>query len=358
MSGALIIASERGEVGLAEAMERLRSRGSAMDAVEIAVRAAEANLEDHYVGVGGIPNVLGEVELDASIMDGRTRAAGAVGAVHGYPHPITIARAVLEHLPQHVMLVGDGAERFAADMGIPQGETLTEEAQRIWREGVQDGADGNSPADGDGERRYREAAVSLLARMSPHDGPWGTVNVIARDRDGQPVRWRQHQRLSLEAPGPAGRLAGDRRRQLLRQPARRRRLHGPWRAGDQGCLRAFCRLASGDGGRARRGGAGGAPRDRGHARRLPLRPLDAGCRAGRPARRRLDEAGRHLLDDGRADERAGGLRARPARGLAGSALGGAPGRVAAQAMMRLVPAARSEEIWRKIPTSLDGSGSA
>jgi isoaspartyl peptidase/L-asparaginase-like protein (Ntn-hydrolase superfamily) len=184
VSGALIVASERGEVGLAEAMELLRGGGSAMDAVESAVRAAEANLEDHYVGVGGIPNVLGEVELDASIMDGRTRAAGAVGAVRGYPHPITIARAVLEHLPQHVMLVGEGAERFAADMGIPAGETLTEEARRIWREGVQQGADGNSPADGDGERRYREAATSLLARMSPHEGPWGTVNVIARDQAG------------------------------------------------------------------------------------------------------------------------------------------------------------------------------
>jgi beta-aspartyl-peptidase (threonine type) len=184
VSGALIVASERGEVGLVEAMEMLRGGAAAMDAVECAVRAAEANLEDHYVGVGGIPNVLGEVELDASIMDGRTRAAGAVGAVRGYPHPITIARAVLEHLPQHVMLVGDGAERFAADMGIPQGETLTDEARRIWREGVQDGADGNSPADGDGERRYREAAASLIARMSPHDGPWGTVNVIARDQSG------------------------------------------------------------------------------------------------------------------------------------------------------------------------------
>jgi beta-aspartyl-peptidase (threonine type) len=189
VSGALIIASERGEVGLAEAMELLRTGASAMDAVELAVRAAEANLDDHYVGVGGIPNVLGEVELDASIMDGRTRAAGAVGAVRGYPHPITIARAVLEHLPQHVMLVGDGAERFAADMGIPPGETLTDEARRIWREGLQDGSTANSPADdedrdSEGERQYREAAASLVARMAPHDGPWGTVNVIARDRAG------------------------------------------------------------------------------------------------------------------------------------------------------------------------------
>jgi isoaspartyl peptidase/L-asparaginase-like protein (Ntn-hydrolase superfamily) len=188
MSGVLIVASERGEVGLAEAMERLRGGASAIDAVEIAVRAAEANLEDHYVGVGGIPNVLGEVELDASIMDGRTRAAGAVGAVRGYPHPITIARAVLEHLPQHVMLAGAGAERFAADMGIPPGETSTDEARRIWRQGLQEGSTASSPADDDGssegERRYREAAVSLLARMSPHDGPWGTVNVIARDGEG------------------------------------------------------------------------------------------------------------------------------------------------------------------------------
>jgi isoaspartyl peptidase/L-asparaginase-like protein (Ntn-hydrolase superfamily) len=180
-AGAVILASERGEVGLAEAMELLRAGGSAMDAVELAVRAAEANLEDHYVGVGGIPNLLGEVELDASIMDGRTRAAGAVAAVRGYPHPITIARRVLERLPQHVMLVGAGAERFAAEMGIEQGETLTDEAQRLWKEGLAEARDG---ADSDGERLYRQAVVEMLERMGPRDGPWGTVNVMARDQSG------------------------------------------------------------------------------------------------------------------------------------------------------------------------------
>ena len=180
-AGAVILASERGEVGLAEAMELLRAGGSAMDAVELAVRAAEANLEDHYVGIGGIPNLLGEVELDASIMDGRTRAAGAVAAVRGYPHPITIARRVLERLPQHVMLVGAGAERFAAEMGIEQGETLTEEARRLWKEGLAKDGDG---ADSDGERLYRQAVVEILDRMGPRDGPWGTVNVMARDQSG------------------------------------------------------------------------------------------------------------------------------------------------------------------------------
>ena len=180
-AGAVILASERGEVGLAEAMEVLRAGGSAMDAVELAVRAAEANLDDHYVGVGGIPNLLGEVELDASIMDGRTRAAGAVAAVRGYPHPITIARRVLERLPQHVMLVGAGAERFAAEMGIEPGETLTDEAQRLWKEGLVSDGDG---ADSDGERLYRRRWSRSWSGWARTTAPWGTVNVMARDQSG------------------------------------------------------------------------------------------------------------------------------------------------------------------------------
>jgi len=75
------------------------------------------NEADHYVGVGGLPNLVGKVELDASIMDGATRRAGAVAAVTGFPHPISIARAVCDLLPQHVMLVGAGAERFADEAG-------------------------------------------------------------------------------------------------------------------------------------------------------------------------------------------------------------------------------------------------
>jgi isoaspartyl peptidase/L-asparaginase-like protein (Ntn-hydrolase superfamily) len=182
MTRAVMVASERGEVGLVEAMALLRRGGSAMDAVELAVRAAESNLDDHYVGVGGIPNLLGEVELDASIMDGRTRAAGAVAAVRGFPHPISIARGVLERLPQHLMLAGAGAERFAEEIGAERGETITDEARRLWRDGVQ--PDGDADDQSEGDRRYRASAVELLRRLRPHDGPWGTVNVIALDRHG------------------------------------------------------------------------------------------------------------------------------------------------------------------------------
>jgi beta-aspartyl-peptidase (threonine type) len=180
-----MIASERGEVGLAAGIALLRDGASAMDAVEAAIRIVESNRADHYVGVGGLPNLLGEVELDASIMDGATRRAGAVGAVKGFPHPISIARAVCEQLPQHLLLVGAGAERFADEVGIERGETLTDEALQMWRDGLSpDGLERAAGRKGPGEVAYRQQALDRLRAMSPPDGPWGTVNVIGLDAAG------------------------------------------------------------------------------------------------------------------------------------------------------------------------------
>ncbi len=166
-------------------MELLRAGASAMDAVEVAVRAAEANEADHYVGVGGLPNLLGEVELDASIMDGATRRAGAVAAVTGFPHPISIARAVCDRLPQHLLLVGAGAERFADEIGIERGQTLTDEARKLWQEGLEpDALEAVAERQGDGELAYRRQVIDRLAAISHPDGPWGTVNVMALDAAG------------------------------------------------------------------------------------------------------------------------------------------------------------------------------
>ncbi|HEX9065844.1 MAG TPA: isoaspartyl peptidase/L-asparaginase [Streptosporangiaceae bacterium] len=181
----MILASERGEIGLAAGMDLLRGGASAMDAVEAALRVAEANEDDHYVGVGGLPNLLGEVELDASIMDGATRRAGAVGAVTGFPHPISIARAICDRLPQHLLLVGRGAERFADEAGIPRGPVLTEEATRLWREGLEPaGLEQAAAGYGDGEVAYRRSVIERLAAIGPPAGPWGTTNVLALDAAG------------------------------------------------------------------------------------------------------------------------------------------------------------------------------
>ena len=180
-----MIASERGEVGLAAGVDLLRAGASAMDAVEAAVRVVEANEADHYVGVGGLPNLLGEVELDASIMDGATLRAGAVAAVRGFPHPISIARAVCDRLPQHLLLVGAGAERFADEAGIPRGETLTAEARRLWLAGLEpEAVDQAQARHGPGEAAYRRQALDRIAAMPPPGGPWGTVNVLALDAAG------------------------------------------------------------------------------------------------------------------------------------------------------------------------------
>src|SRR5438477_3819273 len=126
----VVLGSANARVGFPAAIAALGACGSAMDAAVAAVKCVEDNREDHGVGTGGIPSVLGQVELDASVMDGRTLAAGAVAAVKGYRHPIEIARKVMEITP-HVLLVGAGAELFAERYGFERAELLTAEAEAI-----------------------------------------------------------------------------------------------------------------------------------------------------------------------------------------------------------------------------------
>lgn len=177
----IVVTSANGIVGIQQAIEILRSGGTALDAVEAATRLVEANPNDHTVGYGGYPNVLGEVELDASIMDGRTLKAGAVGALKGYKHPISVARKVMEELP-HVLLVGEGAARFAAEMGFTEENLLTEAAAEVYRQGL-------SGALPDDKRDWLtggiEGNLARLARITADpERAAGTVNYIAQDRDG------------------------------------------------------------------------------------------------------------------------------------------------------------------------------
>ena len=194
------------EVGLPAGMELLRQGAPALDAVEAAIRLCEDNLDDHYVGSGGLPNARGEVELDASLMIGSSRAFGAVGAVRFYPHPISIARAVLERLGQHCLLVGEGAELFAEEQGFERAELLTEEAQRLYREALVAPleATGNQTAAAPANEHYRVAALDLVNRLRPHGGSWGTVNVIALDESGELVVGVSTSGFPWKYPGRVG----------------------------------------------------------------------------------------------------------------------------------------------------------
>jgi beta-aspartyl-peptidase (threonine type) len=179
----VIIGSQRSEAGLPAGMDVLRAGGTALDAVEAAMWRCEDNGDDHYVGTGGLPNAQGVVELDAAVMVGSTRAFGGVGAVRGYPHPISIARAVLEQLPQHCLLVGEGAELFADEQGFKRAELLTEESARLFRTSLAlaDGGDSETARVTPENEAYRTTALELVRRLAPHDGPWGTINVQRGD---------------------------------------------------------------------------------------------------------------------------------------------------------------------------------
>lgn len=174
----LLVASANAKVGFADGMKILREGGSAVAAVEATIRAVESNPLDHSVGYSGLPNILGEVELDASIMDGRTRESGAVCAVHNYEHVISLARAVMEKLP-HVLLAGPGAERFAGELGFETRDLLTPEAKAIF-----EGRVSSKSARYDTLRDLVVRATRDPEIAASVKDYWGTVNVLAVDRAG------------------------------------------------------------------------------------------------------------------------------------------------------------------------------
>jgi isoaspartyl peptidase/L-asparaginase-like protein (Ntn-hydrolase superfamily) len=208
MSEIVIIGSERSEAGIPAAMDILRRGGSAQDAVEMGLRLCEDNLADHYVGTGGLPNARGIVELDASMMIGSSRAFGAVAAVKNYPNPISIARAVIEKLPQHCLLVGEGAEAFAEYLGFTTSELLTPEAKELWFEQLKsanaESIEGENTVATTGDERYRLASLELVRRLAPHDGPWGTINIIAKDKSGEIVCGVSTSGYPYKHPGRVG----------------------------------------------------------------------------------------------------------------------------------------------------------
>ena len=111
----------------------LQSGGSILDAIEQGIRLTEADVQNDSVGIGGRPNAEGVLQLDACIMDGRTQKAGSVAALENYPHPISVARRVMEKT-KHVMLVGPGAARFAKEEGFETAEMPIAEQKRLWQE--------------------------------------------------------------------------------------------------------------------------------------------------------------------------------------------------------------------------------
>jgi L-asparaginase/N4-(beta-N-acetylglucosaminyl)-L-asparaginase len=147
-------------------------KSGVLDALEQTCIACELDPNVNSVGVGGLPDASGEVSLDGAIMLGPARSAG-VAYIRKYPHPVSIARRVMEKTP-HKLLVGDGAERFAAQEGFAPAQLLTEPARARWEEWKRTGQTALDP------HAYKPPLLVDGDRNPPHD----TIGVLAIDASG------------------------------------------------------------------------------------------------------------------------------------------------------------------------------
>jgi len=158
----------------------LSAGGNSLDAVEKGANAIETDPEDTSVGLGGLPNEEGVVQLDASVMYGPTFGAGAVGALENIATPSSVARLVMERTTR-IFLVGEGALKFALAHGFKKTNLLTEKARKIWllwKETMSDRDDWLPPADW--RNKYPEFAA-VFDELWLHEG---TINVLAIDAEG------------------------------------------------------------------------------------------------------------------------------------------------------------------------------
>ena len=129
----MLLANAEAWPGFETTVELLRRDGAGIDAMVAGIAKVEREAKVRSVGYGGWPNMLGEMEFDAGVMDGTTRDVGAVGAVPGTLPVSALAHEVMKHLP-HVMLTGAGARRFATERGFAVDEVLHPDSRRVWWE--------------------------------------------------------------------------------------------------------------------------------------------------------------------------------------------------------------------------------
>lgn len=132
----MLLANAEAWPGFDTTVDLLKQGGAGIDAMIEGIGKVEREAKVRSVGYGGWPNMLGEMEFDAGVMDGTTRDVGAVGAVPATLPVSALAREVMTHLP-HVMLTGAGARRFATERGFAIDDTLHPDSKRVWWERLQ-----------------------------------------------------------------------------------------------------------------------------------------------------------------------------------------------------------------------------
>jgi N4-(beta-N-acetylglucosaminyl)-L-asparaginase len=207
-----------GKRGIEVAWEMLSKGADPLDAIVAGVQIVELDPNDNSVGLGGLPNEAGVVQLDASVMHGPTRRAGAVGAIEDIATPAAVARDVMNHT-DHIMLAGEGAKKFALQMGYKEQNLLTPEAREMWIRWKSklnqsdnwldpvDAPAGARPAPSGGKKpdddeRQATSHVWYDARGVAHT--YGTINMDAVTASGDIASVTTTSGLSWKIPGRVG----------------------------------------------------------------------------------------------------------------------------------------------------------
>ena len=194
----LIISSANGLQAIARAMEMIQSGADALDAVIAGVNIVEDDPKDTSVGYGGLPNEEGVVELDSAVMHGPTHRAGAVASLRNIKNPSKVARVVMERT-DHVLLVGEGALRFAKAHGFTEENLLTDESREAWlkwKENLSSGDDWLPP--------HNENDAGIGAMFEPFFRHTGTIHCSAIDGKGNISCVTTTSGLAFKIPGRVG----------------------------------------------------------------------------------------------------------------------------------------------------------
>ena len=198
-----------------KAMSIVKAGGDTLDAVVAGVNIVEDDPRDDSVGYGGLPNEEGDVELDSSVMHGPTHRAGSVASLRYIKNPSKVAKLVLERT-DHIMLVGEGALRFAVKHGFKKEDLLTEPSRLAWlkwRESLNDtDAWGPSPIKTPGDVKKVSQANLTPAQIALNEyiedrllhRRTGTINCLALNAAGDLSGVTTTSGLAWKIPGRVG----------------------------------------------------------------------------------------------------------------------------------------------------------
>jgi N4-(beta-N-acetylglucosaminyl)-L-asparaginase len=195
------VASKNGLEAVGRAVRSMEAGVPPVDAAVSGVAVVEADPEDVTVGYGGLPNSDGVVQLDACCMDGPTMRAGAVAALEGFKHPAQVALEVMRRTTR-VLLVGEGAARFAASLGFPTEDLLTERSRKIWLywKGQMSAVDDWVAPPG----LVEDPDVQWYIKEFGPIPPTGTINLCAVNADGNLGGSTTTSGLFFKIPGRVG----------------------------------------------------------------------------------------------------------------------------------------------------------